>query len=153
MDLQQPASPNQPAQPSHYGKLLFVFLVIVLVGLGAYLLQKKSSPSDKQQTQSTTKVDSYGIGGQVVSVNGNSFVISATIVKPDGPGKPETVQRTITVSSSTVYKLLVLKNGKTTQAPGNLSDVKVGVNTNISTKQNIFTDNSLAATEVDIFSY
>lgn len=103
------------------------------------------------QLTSTTSSLNFGVSGIVKSVGANQIVITAGEVKDVNNSHvfvPE--DKNITISKSTTFVKIATQGSKTTQEAAKLSDIKVGMNIRVVTKQNIFTNNTLTADQIQI---
>ncbi len=147
-----------------YIALSVVFLILLIVG-GMYLagmFRKQDVVSQNNSDNNFTdypkelpspkvEVKSYGLGGKVVSISGNTVYVSSqrVVVGPNGNFITND-DKVVTVSKETKIFLSSFVKGKFTRTPAVVSDIKVGDSINMLSTEDISKMDSFTPTEVEL---
>jgi len=127
--------------------ILGLALIIVLAFGYSQVTKKKAASS--LTSESTQKFDSYGFNGTIQTLGSNTLKIKGVIVRHVGSEtKAVSEDRTYSTNSATKFLKMTNQGNKDLK----FSDLKVGDNVNVITKQNFFNQDNLLAEEVDLIA-
>ena len=145
---------------------IIVFLLIIAIGLGLFLIINKLNKSKKPANSPvTTQKVSYEMTGEIKAVKSGLIAITGTVNSTNGAGQEKKTiifkvnANTILKSSTVVITAAQMKSGKpfhpeTKIIAGKISDLVAGLEImKIKSQENLFASSQPTAAEIDYLKY
>ncbi len=115
-------------------------------------IQYEPQVSDRQELPApTVKISEYILGGKVLETSSNELLIEVvrTFLGPSGT-YTSTQEKTVNIASSTQVIIRKIGAGSVTKTIGKISDIKVGMNINFHSTEDIEKMDSFVPTVIEI---